>query len=569
MAALRGEATQSVSPNFVVILCDDLGYGDLGCYGSRIRTPNLDRMAEQGALFRQFSSASPVCSPSRAALLTGRYGVRVGVPYVVGPENRAGLNLSEVTLAQTLKQAGYRTMCVGKWHLGTTTGYLPTFRGFDEWYGMPYSNDNSPFVLMRNTEVIEQPLVQQTLTRRYTDEAVRFIRGSKDRPFFLYMPHTFPHIPLAASADFEGKSPLGLYGEVVEELDWSVGNILIELENQGIAKTRSSFSLATMGLGFKAAPVDCGGERAILLKAACGSPFWPGDRAAFLRDRSYMVSPVCSIYSRPWRGAPVPRAPRNPLDGVNILPMLTGEAETVDRPPFLYFDGYHLQCARVGRWKVHFSRFNGPAFAPTPTSGRMNLPLLNPEMYDVLADPEEAYCLAEQNPRVLADIRGPVETLLPSLPEAVQAAWRETQARPTSPVNAGEWPSCALRGHLRPVRCRFSRLMPSDRLVLFVLSARHRPTASAAVVSQSGPDCETLLCHGANSDEARRSARRLHHHATAQVLRGSAISPALAEYWPHARRLRLSLSTTPSDSMAGHPLPTARGCLGLPLRQPP
>src|SRR5262245_61204076 len=201
---------QPKPPNIVFIYADDLGYGDLGVYGSKIRTPNLDRMAAEGVRFTQFYSANPVCSPSRAALLTGRYPTRTGVPRVLFPTDTTGLAHSETTIAQMLKGSGYKTMCIGKWHLGCTPEYLPTQRGFDEYYGIPYSNDMTPRPLLHNTEQIEEPANLETLTPRYTEQAVRFIEGSKGNPFFLYMPHTYPHIPLGASPRFRGKSPLGL-----------------------------------------------------------------------------------------------------------------------------------------------------------------------------------------------------------------------------------------------------------------------------------------------------------------------------------------------------------------------
>lgn len=185
-AAGSGWGATPKAPNVIFILCDDLGYGDLGSYGSRIRTPNLDRMAAEGVRFTNFCSADPVCSPSRAALLTGRYPTRVGVPKVLFPQDAGGLNEDERTLADLLKARGYRTMCVGKWHLGRPPQYLPTSRGFDRYFGIPYSNDMNPRVLMRNTEVIEQTAALDTLTPRYTDEAKRFIEESKGSPFFLY-----------------------------------------------------------------------------------------------------------------------------------------------------------------------------------------------------------------------------------------------------------------------------------------------------------------------------------------------------------------------------------------------
>src|SRR6185369_12988203 len=192
---------QQRPPNIVMIYADDLGYGDLGVYGSKIRTPNLDRMAAEGARFTQFYSANPVCSPSRAALLTGRYPTRTGVPRVLNPNDTTGLADSEVTIAQMLKPLGYHTMAVGKWHLGHLPQYLPPHRGFDEYFGIPYSNDMNPRPLLHaagdSVEKLEEPAVLETLTPRYTEQCLKFIERSKESPFFLYMAHTFPHIPLA------------------------------------------------------------------------------------------------------------------------------------------------------------------------------------------------------------------------------------------------------------------------------------------------------------------------------------------------------------------------------------
>ncbi|MDH3585307.1 MAG: sulfatase-like hydrolase/transferase, partial [Phycisphaerae bacterium] len=247
--------SRDTRPNIVLIFADDLGYGDLGTYGHpTIRTPHLDRMAEQGMKFTQFCALSSVCSPSRAALMTGRYPMRTGVFRVLSPTSEGGLPPSEITLAQALKNTGYATACIGKWHLGHREPYLPTRRGFDHYFGIPYSNDMSPATsfappertrdypptpLIRDTQVIEQEPDQALLTHRYTREAIRFLRDTQrgrgpHTPFFLYLPHTMPHVPLAASASFHGRSARGPYGDAVEELDWSVGQILGELTALGI-----------------------------------------------------------------------------------------------------------------------------------------------------------------------------------------------------------------------------------------------------------------------------------------------------------------------------------------------
>ena len=436
---LAGAATQ---PNVIVILADDLGYGDLGCYGSPISTPNLDRMAAEGAVFRQFCSASPVCSPSRAALLTGRYGVRGGVPYVLGPGERVGLSLRETTLAQTLKQVGYKTMCVGKWHLGAFPGYLPTDRGFDRYFGIPYSNDNDPSILLSDTDVVESPVDLTTVTRRYTDKAVNFIRECHDTPFFLYLAHTYPHIPLDASSDFKGKSAMGAYGDAVEELDWSVGQVLAEVEARGAASNTLIVFTSDNGPWFEGSPGRLRGRKGDTFEGGMRVPClvrWPGSVPAGLEIESF--ASMLDLFPTIARAAGAP-LPRNPLDGVDLRPVIFGQADAVaQRPLFLHFDGYNIQCARLGRWKLHLARSNGPAFAPLPEGGRMNLMLAFPELYDVRWGPGESYNLASRNQAMIDDIRARVADMLHSFPVEVQSAWNSTLRRPACAVNAGEWPS--------------------------------------------------------------------------------------------------------------------------------
>src|SRR5580698_8742574 len=260
-------------PNVVLILCDDLGFGDLHSYGSSIATPNVDAMAQEGVRFRQFYSASNVCSPSRAALLTGRYPTRVGVPDVLTPDATSGLNLSEKTIAEVLKPVGYSTMCVGKWHLGTQPQFMPTSRGFDSYYGIPYSNDQSPSILVQNTTVIESPVVLDTLTQRYTQQATNFIKASKSSPFFLYLAHTFPHIPLAASNAFLGKSGLGLYGDVVEEIDWSVGQVLQSLKDNGVDNNTLVMFTSDNGPWFLGSPGKLRGRKGWSYEGGVREPF--------------------------------------------------------------------------------------------------------------------------------------------------------------------------------------------------------------------------------------------------------------------------------------------------------
>ena len=250
-------------PNFIIILADDLGYGDLSCYGHpTIHTPNLDRMAKEGMRFTDFYVCAPVCTPSRAGLLTGRLPVRSGMAgtfmtrHVLMATSTGGLPTNEVTIARALKQKNYATMAVGKWHLGHQPEFLPTSHGFDHFYGLRFSNDMEPAPkipkkasmklnpdptwwndkLLRDDKIIEESTDLRTLTKRYTAEAVKFIHENKSKPFFLYFAHTYPHVPLFRSKDFEKKSLRGLYGDVVQELDWSVGEVLEQLRKDKIAE---------------------------------------------------------------------------------------------------------------------------------------------------------------------------------------------------------------------------------------------------------------------------------------------------------------------------------------------
>ena len=431
---------QSRPPNIVFIYCDDLGYGDLGVYGSGIRTPNLDRMAAEGARFTQFYSANPVCSPSRAALLTGRYPTRTGVPRVLFPTDTTGLALSETTLAQMLKGAGYRTMCIGKWHLGHHPQYLPTARGFDEYFGIPYSNDMTPRPLLHNTEQLEEPANLETLTPRYTEQAVRFIDRSAGGPFFLYLPHTFPHIPLAASPRFRGKSAFGLYGDVIEELDWSVGEVFAALRRTGADSNTLVMFSSDNGPWYQGSPGALRGRKGSTYEGGVREPFlarFPGQIPAGLVCQG--VSGTIDILPTVAKltGAPLPKAA---LDGIDIWPLMTGRRASIEREALLYFDDWNLQCARWGKWKLHFARYNTFAYNPAPAGGRMNFPLRPPELYDIEADPMESYDAAPENPKVVSEIQSRVQRLLATFPPEVQKAWTETQARETAVIPAGALP---------------------------------------------------------------------------------------------------------------------------------
>ncbi|MDQ2900511.1 MAG: sulfatase [Acidobacteriota bacterium] len=432
-------AAASSTPNIVFILCDDLGFGDLGCYGSKIRTPNLDRLAADGVRFTNFCSADPVCSPSRAALLTGRYPTRVGVPRVFFPQDPEGLNLDETTIANMLKPRGYKTMCVGKWHLGRPEKYLPTSRGFDEYFGIPYSNDMIPRVLMRDTKVIEEPANLETLTQRYTEQAVKFIDSAKSSPFFLYMPHTFPHIPLAASTRFRGKSSEGLYGDVVEEVDWSVGEVLRTLRRNNLDRNTLVMFSSDNGPWYQGSPGKLRGRKNTTYEGGIREPFiarWTGriptgrvqNALASMMDVFPTVTKLCG-------GA----MPSKPLDGIDMWPLLAGEKDSIERPPLLYFNNWDIQCARWMNWKLHIARHNTAAYAPAPPGGTHNYVLPHPELYNLASDPDESYDVAPENPQVVSQMQAKIAEMISGFPDEVKKAYAETQARrviPTTPIGA-------------------------------------------------------------------------------------------------------------------------------------
>ena len=294
----------AATPNVIIIMADDQGYQDLGCFGSpKIKTPHIDQMAKEGMRFTDFYSGASVCTPSRAALLTGCYASRVGNLGVLFPQDARGLNPTEITIAELLKTKGYATACIGKWHLGHHKQFLPTSQGFDTYYGVPYSNDmtldpTQPLAndialregvtaesikthqkknlvpLMRDTEIIEYPVDQNTLTKRYTEEAIKFITTNKEKPFFIYLPHSMPHIPVYASPEFEGKSEIGLYGDSIEELDWSTGQIL---RNPPQAEARSEH---TRHLHLRQRPMEA--------------------RSEFLGERQHQPSGRWLCASSPW-----------------------------------------------------------------------------------------------------------------------------------------------------------------------------------------------------------------------------------------------------------------------------
>ena len=409
----------SKSPNFIIIFTDDQGFEDIGCFGSpKIKTPHLDKLAAEGRKFTSFYSANSVCSPSRASLLTGCYPVRVSIPGVLFPRHEIGLNPDEITIADLLKSKGYATSCIGKWHIGHKPKFLPTRQGFDSYYGIPYSNDmtidteanlaadiklregftierirnekpKKDFVpLMRNEEVIEYPCDQTTLTQRYTEEAVKFIEENKNKPFFLYLPHTMPHIPLFASEKFKGKSERGLYGDTIEEIDWSVGEIMKSLRDNNLDENTLVIYTSDNGpwklkggrggsahplRGFKFQTYE-GGMRVPCImhwkgKVPAGSSC---DEIAATID----LLPTIAGLS----GAEMPN--ERTIDGKDIWPLIAGKkgAQTPHEIYFFY-KGNKLESARQGKWKLRRSGKNSQTV----------------ELYDLASDISESKNLAKEN----------------------------------------------------------------------------------------------------------------------------------------------------------------------------
>ncbi len=408
-AALPAAAQGAMRPpNFVILLADDMGYGDLACYGHpTIRTPNLDRMAGEGIRFTSFYAAAPVCTPSRVGLLTGRYALRAGLPNNLGPDSKGGLPLSEVLLPQVLKPRGYRTMAIGKWHIGhTPKEYLPASRGFDSFLGLPYSNDmippwvktDRPLQMYRDAEPVETVTDQTTLTERYTAEATKFIRVSKGSPFLLYLPYAMPHLPVSTTPRFAGRSRAGLYGDVIETLDWSAGEILRTLKEQGVdGNTLVMFAsdngpwhnLPPRMLQKGVEPWHTGTKG--LLRGAKGTTYEGGQRVPCIMRWPGVIAPgrvsmdiastldVLPTLAKA-AGADLPRD--RVYDGFDLGPMLRGGSPS-PRSEFFYFLGRELQAVREGSWKYRAASDQGAAAAP--------------ELFHLDRDPAEQYNIYERH----------------------------------------------------------------------------------------------------------------------------------------------------------------------------
>lgn len=424
-------------PNIIIIYADDLGYGDLSCYGSRaIKTPNLDRMAREGIRLTSFYSVAPVCTPSRAGLLTGRYPARMGVEQmqlrnVLFPKDTTGLPQSETTIARALKERGYQTSCVGKWHLGHVAPHRPLDHGFDSYFGIPYSNDMKPTPLMRNAEIIEEPAKQETLTKRYTEEAVRFIDQWKERLFFLYLAHTMPHIPLFASTGFRGKSAGGLYGDTVEELDWSVGQVLAALKRHNLDRDTLIIFSSDNGPWYQGSPGSLRGRKGTTYDGGVRVPGimrWTGNvPAGIVSDEPastidlFPTALAIAAAGENNAAATAAVAARQPLDGRDIMPLLRNRTKQSPHDLLLFFDGIYLQTARAGRWKIHVAQWNIPRYTAASAQQR-NIRLPKSQLFDMTADVAEGYDVAAEHLDVVRDIERRITTALRTFPEEIQQA---------------------------------------------------------------------------------------------------------------------------------------------------
>jgi arylsulfatase A len=412
-------------PNIVLIFIDDMGYGDIGPFGNtKVRTPNLDQMAKEGMKFNYFY-ATPVCSMSRACLMTGCYNARVSIPGVLFPGSKIGLHPNEITLAKVAKQKNFATICIGKWHLGHREPFLPTKQGFDSYFGIPYSNDMSidpahaqfakdcvfregmtqekaraeaiknKVPLMRGTEIVEYPADQSTLTKRYTEETVKFIREHKNSPFFVYLPHTMVHVPLAASEAFKGKSNWGLIGDAIEEIDWSVGQILqtlkeLKLDDNTLVIFTSDNGAASGSAGAlrgKKGSVFEGGVREPCIMR------WPGKIPAGttcnqIAGNIDVLPTLCKLVG-------VKPPDDRVIDGRDITSLMFDTKAGPVRDVHLYFNGNSkLAAIRQGDWKLLL-------ISPVVKKDEV----AEPSLFNLADDPGEKNDVAAKHPDIVTKLR--------------------------------------------------------------------------------------------------------------------------------------------------------------------
>jgi arylsulfatase A-like enzyme len=412
----RVAASAPDRPNVVFILFDDLGVGDLGVYGGgAIDTPSLDRLADEGMVFRDAYAPAPYCSASRVGWLTGRYAVRSGLDHVVqapytwqdilirlGGLNRR-LPFEEIVLAEVLQAAGYSTAVVGKWHLGDESPSLPNDMGFDRFYGLLYSNDQGEPEVWADREIVERhPIDQTTLTRRYTRRAVDFIEANAHRPFFLYLPHTFPHIPLHVADDRRGRSAGGLYGDVVEELDWSTGEILAALERTGVGDCTLVVVSSDNGPWFQGSSGRTRGRKHEILEGGMRVPLlarWPDAVSAGAEDADLACG--VDLFPTVLDAAGLPLPSDRVVDGESLLPRLRG-APAAEHGPVWFHQIRELRAVRHGRFKYH-DRHRMPYGNPPDFKIGFYVHK-GPWLFDLATDPDESYDISGSRPEIADEL---------------------------------------------------------------------------------------------------------------------------------------------------------------------
>lgn len=409
-----------MKPNIVLIYMDDMGYGDVGCYGNTIlRTPVMDSIAANGVKFTQMYAAAPTCSPSRCGLLTGRYPQKAGIPRVLFPDDECGISSEDKTIAGHLKESGYVSKCIGKWHLGSQPEHYPTRHGFDEFYGLLYSNDMKPLHMYRNEEIVEEEVIQSTVTEKYTREAIRFIEANKDQPFFCYLAHTMPHIPLHVPEAFRGKSAGGTYGDTIECIDYYIGEILVALRENGLEENTIVIVSSDNGPWYEGSSAGLRGRKFEVYEGGVRMPFvaqWKSvipegtvcEEVASLMDLlPTFVSLASGVYDK------------ERIDGKPIWPLFLGEGASPHE--ILYF--YVIDClnaVRAGKWKLHVAKGRGK----DRKTNEM------PQLFDMDIDPGECYNLADRYPEVVQKLIEKME----SFDQSVQPIANTTRVKKQADV---------------------------------------------------------------------------------------------------------------------------------------
>lgn len=452
IAAITHPQRKQQKPNVVLMICDDLGYGDPHCYGSHLPTPNLDGIAEHGQRYVHYNSAHPICSASRAALLTGRYGLRMNTTGAFGPNEKKGTSLDETLMSNLFKESGYKTHAIGKWHLGNSGAYLPTERGFDSFFGVPYSIDMNPLPLLRDETVLEENTDRTTLTPRYTEDAVKYIEETAGDPFFLYMAFSYPHDPPMGSPRFKDKSGFGNQGDAIAEIDWSVGEVLKALERKGITQETLVIFTSDHGPWYQGSPGLLRGRKASSFEGGTRVPFlvkWPGTLEAGKVREEWIsqldvlptLAAICGL-----------RLPEKPLDGVNVESVLLGHGPMPERKKaLLYFcamgnGGLDLHCIRKGQWKLRVAQgTEGEIYINDRSTGAKSSAWLPfPELYNIEQDMAESYDVAHLHPEIVQELMASLEEQMASFPPNVVEEFEKLKANKgdiTTPTGASPRPN--------------------------------------------------------------------------------------------------------------------------------